>query len=83
MGIAGVLLIFLAAWNIIFTLFRAKIPIYIFSALILIFAAFLFSLRSISNFHFGPGFYILIVGLILMMASFPISKVLKKNLTTE
>jgi len=71
----------LAAANIVFALCRARIPTYIISVLILIFAGLSISMAgTIYKYgRYGEGYYILILGVVIMVASFPIHIALKKK----
>ena len=80
----GELLIILAALNILFALLRKKIPVIVFTILMIVLVAIIITgtIESSNYFHvfgFGVGFYMLIAGVILMAASFPISNVLFKR----
>ena len=81
LGIGGWILISLASLNILFAFFCLKIPIYVVSLLILAFVGIVISIGCPYSYGiYGIGFYILILGIILMVVSFPILHIaLKRN----
>lgn len=74
----GFLFVILAALNLLFALLRKRLPTYIITGAILILAGVQIS-ASVSEFPywfgsaFGLGFYILLIGLVLSIASHPIA----------
>lgn len=81
---SGFLFLILAGLNILFALLRKRIPTYIFTAIMLVLAG-IQTFASASEFAywfgsaFGLGFYVMLIGAVLLIASHPIVIALDKK----